>query len=148
MQAQVVEKLLSNIIRQPLMTLLVLRINSFSHHQAAVYPWEFEASFGGRISFLVPTHYRLGKEMLAARKIFSGSWNSATVPVSWDILVASKKLIARNFWTHEKDTAQNNWCSAYDISGCWFIMCAGDIWRETSIWILTVQSSKQWSNQK
>ena len=39
----------------------VLRIISFGHHQAVVYIWEFEASLGGLMPFLMPTRYGLWK---------------------------------------------------------------------------------------
>ena len=39
----------------------ILRDILLSHHQAVVYPWEFEASFGDRILILMPTCYGLRK---------------------------------------------------------------------------------------
>ena len=51
----------------------ILRIISFSHHQAVVYSWEFHASLVGRMSFLMPTPYGLGKRCLHTRNGFSST---------------------------------------------------------------------------
>ena len=54
----------------------ILKIISFSHHQAVVYTWEFEADTLPDANLL-----RIREEtLMGAGNLFSGSWNSASVP--------------------------------------------------------------------
>ena len=59
---------------QPSVTATILRHPTHSvTHQAVIYPWEFEASFGDRMLLPDANPLWIGEEMLGTGNLFSGN---------------------------------------------------------------------------